>query len=658
MYALYLTQARRLVNLDDAQMLQLIKKLPTENYKASKDLANDFQVTSRTIRSYLNDLKTIVQANGAVIETKPYYGIRLIIEDKQKFHQFLELTEEQLKEFPNSQDERVQYLMEYLLIERENFVTIENLCEQLFVSRRTLSNDLSIVKEKLSKYNLFLESKPKYGIKVTGEEFDLRLCIANNSSNTLLKKLGYVEETSGHKQIEKISKILNKVFNGMDFSISGNAYQNLVSHLFVALHRMQDTCADNIMSKERVETIKNDFPFEYKVANEITKDLSVEFNVDIPEEEIAYITIHLAGKEMLDITKQNESNIVISDESNQMVKNMLELIYEFFNIDFRDDLELRVSLALHLIPLKVRLFYDMDLDNPMLKEIKTRFTLAYTIAVQACSILQKKFNKVISENEIGYIALHFNLALERKGTKEDLKNVLIVCSSGRGTAELLFYRFKSEFGEYLNKIKTIDLYQLKDIDFSSYDYIITTVPIPFSVPIPILEISYFLEGEDIKEIKALFSGHSSEKLSNFFNKDLFFTDLEFNTKEEVLEYMVHEIRKTKSLPDEYLSSVMKREKQASTEFGNLVALPHPERTMTDETFVTVAILNKPIIWNERKVQLVYLMSIENNENRDLQELYKVTSRTLRNKQHVESIIKRQDFDFFLDIIQQVWKEVT
>lgn len=645
------------MTLDNAQILQLIQLLPRKNFKTSKQLAKEYQVTSRTIWNYMKELRLILEENGALIETKPRYGIRLIVMDKQKFTSFINLMEKEQEQFPNSQEERVQYILDYLLVEREMFVTIDDLCEQLYVSRTTLSKDLKVVKQRLKEYNITLETKPKKGIKVSGKEFALRACIANISSKTLLKKLGYIDRTSGHKQIEIISKALNDIFSETDFTVSGIAYQNLISHLFIAIHRMQDSQADPVMNEEHFKKIKNDYGFEYDIAKKISKRIAEEFNIPFLKEETGYITIHLAGKKMLDRKQQQEDNIVISDENNQIVKKMLELIYEFFNIDFRNDLELRMSLALHLVPLKVRLFYDMNLQNPMLKEIKTRFTLAYTIAVQACSILQNRFNKDISENEIGYFALHFNLALERLQRNSDLKNVLIVCSSGRGTAELLSYRFESEFGRHLNHVETIDLHQLSKVDFKQFDYIISTVPIPFSVPLPILEINYFLEGMDIQAVKSLFSNVSNDSLRKYYDKNLFFTDIEFEKKEEVLQFMVRKMKEQKDLPEEFLESVLKREKQASTEFGNLVAIPHPERALSSETFVTVAILDKPIIWNRRKVQLIYLISIENKVNKDLQGFYKVTSRMLINKECVREIIKEKNFESMMETIQKVKKEI-
>lgn len=69
------------------------------------------------------------------------------------------------------------------------------------------------------------------------------------------------------------------------------------------------------------------------------------------------------------------------------------------------------------MPLVVRIRHDMKLTNPLLKDIRERYSLAYSMATTACVILNHKYHKIVKEDEIGYIALLFALALERKKTE-------------------------------------------------------------------------------------------------------------------------------------------------------------------------------------------------------------------------------------------------
>lgn len=641
--------------MKQSEYLALVKLLSHKSFISSEEIAFSLKLSSRTVRNKLKELNEILLENGAEIESKPRHGVKLVIKNKELFNTFLHDSSHNENKIPNSQNERVQYLIEYLLI-RDEYVKLEKLCEQLYISISTITNDLKIVKERLEKYNLVVEVKAKHGIKIKGNEFDLRLCITNNTSDRLLEQAGYKTNGNSKKEIGKVTNILNNIFEENAFKISDVAYQNLITHLFIAIKRLQNEELI-LLEDTQLTTLKTDYPNEYKLAQLIANEIQHIFDLTLPEVEIGYISIHLASKKIIEMNYNQFENLVITDDIHQIVKNMLLTINDFFKVDFRDDLELRMALAAHLIPLKVRLSYDLSVKNPLLQEIKTRLTLAYTIAVQACNLLKEEFSKGIAEDEIAYFALHFNLALERKKKKIELKNILIVCSSGKGSSALLVYRFKSEFGDYLNQIHTSELYQLKKVDFTQYDYVISTVPIPFPIPIPILEIKYFLEDEDLKAIKSLFHREQADSIMKYYDERLFFVDVDFQTKEEVLKFMVGKIRKVKEIPKTFYASVIKREQQAVTEFGNLVAIPHPDRALSKDTFVCIAILKKPIIWEKRKVHFVYLMSLENNVNKNLQLFYKVTSRLLINKMHIRNIIKKKDFHFMLEMVRLMEKEI-
>ena len=81
---------------------------------------------------------------------------------------------------------------------------------------------------------------------------------------------------------------------------------------------------------------------------------------------------------------------------------------------FRDDLELILSLSTHLVPLIIRIKYGMRLKNPLLREIRQRYSLAYTIAVQASAVLERRYRCILDSNEVAYLALTIQLSLERK----------------------------------------------------------------------------------------------------------------------------------------------------------------------------------------------------------------------------------------------------
>ncbi|MEG0661615.1 MAG: BglG family transcription antiterminator [Anaerorhabdus sp.] len=636
--------------MNENRCKELFDILLSRDYVTSEELASILEVSSRTIRSDLKDLSEQLINHGVEIISKPKYGNKLHILNQKKLDEFItEITKDEEEcLIPSNSQERVQYLLEYLLA-ADSFVKIDDLCESLYISKSSISQDLKEVRKLLEEYNLKLIQKPSYGIKVEGKEFDFRLCITNQT----ISRLNFndmSEDVDKKHSLKSIAEVLTSVFDEYHFRMSDVSFQNLIVHIYIAMKRIQESCYVP-MDQEQMKRIQEES--EFVIAEAVVSKLITVFNIEIPESETGYIAIHLASKKIIEFSHDGLENVIIDNEISEIVTHMLNEVHDAFKIDFRDDLELRMVLALHLVPFGVRIRYDMILRNPLLKEIKTRFTLAYSIAVSACDILKKRYHKDIQEDEIGYFALHFNLALERKRNVISKKNVLIVCSTGRGTAELLVYKFREEFGKYINKIETCDSLSINKIDFTNIDYLITTVPIIDSVPVPILEVKYFLEDSDVSAVRKMLSKEKTSSLIQYFDERLFLCNLDFKNKEDVLHYMTKKIKEVKEVPTNFYQKVMKREHQAITEFGNLVAIPHPYKAVSKETFVCIAILNKPIIWDKKKVQLIYLLSIEDSVNKNLQTFYKITSKLLLNQDYVKKLIAKKDYQVLLQIFNTI-----
>ena len=209
-------------------------------------------------------------------------------------------------------------------------------------------------------------------------------------------------------------------------------------------------------------------------AVELAKRIHEEIGIEIKDQEIASFSIHLASKRIIRQFNESIHRIILDFDVNKIVDRMLNDINAKWHIDFHHDKELRSQLVLHLIPLEVRSRYNVVLQNPLINKIKQQNILAYQLAVIACGQLFDYHGNCLSDEEIGYIALHINLALLRKRIK-DKKNVLVMCGVGRGTSRTLAYQIKEMYGKYINEIKTVDYVGCKKYDFTDIDLLISSV---------------------------------------------------------------------------------------------------------------------------------------------------------------------------------------
>ena len=140
------------------ERVKLILESLSENYISSNVLASQIGVSSKTIRNEIKEINSILKHHGAIIQTKPKKGIALNIIDKIKYTKFTDsLSTKQPQDIPATFEQRVQYLIEYLL-NTQQWTKIEYLADKLFVSRSILSQTLKEVR-KSQKLSLMLKKK-------------------------------------------------------------------------------------------------------------------------------------------------------------------------------------------------------------------------------------------------------------------------------------------------------------------------------------------------------------------------------------------------------------------------------------------------------------------------------------------------------------------
>ncbi|MGL5435322.1 MAG: BglG family transcription antiterminator [Lachnospiraceae bacterium] len=639
--------------MQDKRIVRLLALMEDSKFHTASGLSQHLDVSIKTTRNLLKDLSGMVKNAGAEIIPKHRYGYKLCIVDEHAFQQFKESIEngQDQDNLPSNSRERVQYLLNYLL-RTGSYIKLIEISEALYISRNTLSADIREVETVIAQYNLTLVRKPNYGIRIEGSELNIRLCIANClPEHDYLSDMERLFGEQGACVMKEIADSIKIVLNENKVVISDIVFGNMVYHIYISMNRIRE---DHAISFTDVDMEGITDWWEYKIAEKIVSELQQNFGITFDFVEIGYLAIHLAGKRIQGMDAVIKNNIVISKDINDIVIRLLENIDRIYKRNLVENLELRVTLCQHIMALAIRIKYELNMVNPILEKIKSEYFLAYAMAVQGCTVLNDHYQTKLSEDEIGYIAVALALALETQ--KEDVrkKNILLVCSTGRCSAQLLVHKYMQEFGAYIDKISSCNLHELSDWDFTDFDYIFTTVPITgVKVPVPIMEVPYTISSSDILTFRRmLLKGSKSGRIIDYYQQELFL-EVDAETKEEVLHFMCDQIRQYKEIPDDFYDLVMERERLARTEFGNYVAIPHPNRAVGNDSFVCVAILKHPIIWDEKKIQVVFLINIGEYVKADLQDFYAVTSKLILNKANISRLIKEKSYDGLMAMLGQI-----
>lgn len=114
---------------------------------SAKHLSSLLKITERTIRSDIQTINEIIKDNGAQIKLKRKAGYYIEINDQEKYNTFLSSLK-QVKtsnpELDTSQD-RIKYLLNLLLYSDE-YMTLDDLADNIYVSKNTLQNYIKTLK--------------------------------------------------------------------------------------------------------------------------------------------------------------------------------------------------------------------------------------------------------------------------------------------------------------------------------------------------------------------------------------------------------------------------------------------------------------------------------------------------------------------------------
>ncbi|WP_112182305.1 BglG family transcription antiterminator [Paraliobacillus zengyii] len=632
---------------------QILKELIRESTPVtSEHIASLIQVTSRTIRNDIKLLNQILVDSGAKIISERGHGFHLDIIEQDKFKNFIHSMIEMEESVPVEPEDRVHHLVKKFLL-NPDYSKIEDLADDLFVSRSTLKNDLKDVKVILKKYHLELIKRPNYGLKLRGEEKHIRYCIAEVLFSRT--EITARENTDKHwllpnEQMDEICLTVLKRLKEFQLNLSDIALDNLVVHIAIACRR--------IKSEQYIELVNYDEKDpenkkEYQVAQMIIRDVELIVQSTFPVVEISYVAMHLLGTKLF--LDKSQSNIA-SNFDQSILQTVDRLVCEVdaqMQLGIVADRELYAGIAIHLKPAIHRYKHHMNIRNPMLEAIKVNYPLAFEAGVIASKVIEREHNIKIDENEIGYIALHFGAAIERTKLKTKPKRCLIVCTTGRGSSQLLFYKMRAKFGNQLTIIGVTELHSLPKYSEEDIDFIVSTVTLPDSIKIPYVVVSTLLGDVELDKITQVVENRNMSLIDKYLDPNLIYLQLSCSSPIDVITFLGNELVKQGRTEEGIIASIMERENAASTSYGNLVAIPHPMNPKSDQTFWTLATLERPIDWGGSMVQFVCLLHVADVNQEKLEPMYKSLIQFVDNREIIKQLINCENKQEVLEILRRM-----
>lgn len=634
----------------------------SDRFVTSEELSTLLSLTPRTIRNYIKILKETLVSQGALLDAKPSLGYRLHISHPVTFDLFLnknyELSQWLINEDSNNISDRQKYILNKLIIENQKFL-IDDLAEKLFVTRTTLSKDLSIIRKVLMPYRISVESKANIGVFITGLERDKRHFILDyffsHSENSIQH---YMKNKSFFKAIsfDQITIIVLDECREAGIHLTDFTIQNIVLYIALSVQRLKCGFELQAAPVDINPEIRNVSDVARKIFSRIESGLALKF----PESEVDYLTIQLMAQGK-NINIQNDGPL---QRDLDMILQRIELETDY---PVTKDYALKKNIIEHLKPMIVRLEQGIQLKNPLLQEIKTNYLSEFmdTKRYIKWSPYLSQFD--INDDEVAYLALHLMAAAE-KYKNLNKPRALIICATGYGSAQLLNNRVEKEFGMYLNIVDIKGYYEVDDTTLSNVNLIISAIDLSTRVfKVPVIQVSIFLTEADVQKINEFLDNEQvrnkyiavekKQPINSVLNHfDQFIDQSSFKIwqvsphRKELLQELTNMLMSNEptELKHEFLEQIDQREQLSSIVFSDTIAVPHPAMPMSRVPKIAIGIIPNGVRWSDEhpNIQLVFLLSPSYRSNKGLTETTQAIVKFTENTEEQGRLVASRNFSEF------------
>lgn len=612
-----------------------------DDYLTSNYFSQKYDISIRTVQNDISaikiELKTLKFLELIAIPSK---GSKILIKDNKEYQRYIDKsTQSVYADGLNSKEARIKKIISILLCSKKA-ISAQHLADRLFVSKSTLMSDIKQAEDILENYHIKIKHHNQTGYYVQGKESNIRKCISKEHIDILKSYNDLLSIGQVSPNFKKIGDILVNLFTEYRFQISDVVLQNLIVHIDILILRIE---MGFVMETIQIEDMQNDFAREIEIAERLFLTIHKVFHIPVIQAEVNRLAIYLRGK------SNYSDDSYITQEIDDFVLETLMIIEQKYGIAFVDNVQLRVSLSLHLIPLLTRLKYNMQLKNDLLHSMRTSFQVAMDIASSFSYRIKEVFGYTLSEDEISYLAIYFNSALESQQIHEGTNRMLIISSLKRSETLLLRERINSWFSNAISELKIEDIYHIDDFIIDDYDVVCTTEKNQYYQDHSAILISQFPTDEDYRNIKMALDGFSGkEEILSLFKKDNFFIG-KTKDKDTLLRKLCECIGENDEEREALQNEVMNREAMGGTIFGSLVAMPHPMYPITQKTYISIALLDKEIKWDDygNHAQLILLISLEKNNPRAYR-IWSYLTEFISDDKVIEAILKERSYEAFMN----------
>ena len=485
------------------EILQRLLKNPKEELELRK-LTAEYRISEKTLKSDIQEMMEFTREadfNSALFCDSHRLGLT----DRQCIRNLMDAVYSMDPyQYKMSPEERKVYIT-IVLLYHNGYYSMQQLADELYVTRNTIINDCRLVDDYLKKYEISFVAKSKKGILVRAEEEKIQNLLIHMFQE-LIPSIRY-EETFFVRFITRkagfIYTLKDVIYHMNCFSGDNNTifakdiFFEIAICIFIMVNRLQQTehaLEEQDLSSLQLDTIGKMVSY---VVEELGYSSLGRGGVLAIERQILLRSLHPQIQSMNDF------------ELYCVICHFLLEISREIDVDIQADQLLIESLISHIKGMNN--WSDGDCEWNMGYEASGDFLRLRNLAEGKFYILENYLKYMLTSRMKDSIIIHICAALLRGRKNSNPLAVIISCPGSMATSKYLEAQVKNYFNFYVAGTMTTRQVEEAKGHFEDADFIISTVPIQDSV-LPVIVVSPLITVEDINNIQNLAFRHKRSKL--------------------------------------------------------------------------------------------------------------------------------------------------
>ncbi|MDT3393539.1 MAG: HTH domain-containing protein [Bacillota bacterium] len=580
----------------DRQNFEMLNFFINNDALTLRELQTHFSISRVTITKNIREINEYLDGVAQInVNQSKFY---LVIKDYSAIAKLQTTFLKQDLDF-NDPAKRQATILKELLQNTSNYVIVDDLAESLSVSRGTINKDLRELKQSLDFYNVSITTKTNKGIRLkVGADFEYAVITRN-----LVGKYYELEGTWDSPTDAKLTNLIQQLDSSNDTVTMVKRNLAVIKWLRKYDIQVNDKVPNyhQLLSDEDTQVLRN--------------LLTETIGSSLSPGEWDFISYPLNVKKLA-TDDEVLVKLALAD-----IQGLMQVVFPIIkqNLDINLDFDrLLMELRYHLLFLINRAIFDVKSEGFISVDMLNKYPVSTELAQSTLSSIAKKLNIRIRKQEVGYLTVYFQMELEEYMSAPVIHRVALVKPISNSMKRFI----TEQLTDALNDDLQIDIFNSKsDLEKSPEKYLLifSNSFLPGSAMgqhTPIIRLNSVFNQGTLRERlqislvdEAISHGLCKFDVTKFMNEKSYTKGVRQLIKQEITNGQLNE---------EFLEDWAKREELSSSIFGDGVALPHViDKSGLNRILVTVGLFEKPVVFDNQKVNVVFLVAIPNKLDAEL-----------------------------------------